>query len=44
MIAQAMIPPNALMIPIPNPAFHIWSMSIQTGMAMSAAGDTVGSR
>lgn len=43
MITQAITPPNALMIPVPNPARRIWAMSIQTSMAMSADGDMVGS-
>ncbi|HBC7267347.1 hypothetical protein ACOI9H_13280 [Corynebacterium striatum] len=41
---QATTLPNALIIPATSPALRIWAMSIQTGMAMSAAGDTVGSR
>lgn len=41
---QAITLPSALMIPVPNPALRIWAMSIQTGMAMSAAGDMIGSR
>ena len=44
MITQAITPPNALMIPVSNPALRIWPMSIQTGMTMSAAGDMVGNR
>ena len=42
MMTQAITPPSALMIPATSPARRIWAMSIQAGMAMSAAGDMVG--